>query len=313
MSFHVPGHKHGLVFPKETLTFFKSMLPIDLTELMGLDDLHAPRGILKDAETLAQQYFNTIQTYFIVGGSTVGNLAMILATCSPGEKIIVQRNSHKSIMNGLELAQAEPVSIAPSYDEEVSRYTHPSVKALEQAILNHPDAKAVILTYPDYFGRTYPLKQVIQRAHHHQMAVLIDEAHGVHFSLGNPFPPSSLELGADVVVHSAHKMAPAMTMASLLHINSKRVSEERLSHYLQMLQSSSPSYPLLASLDIARYFLANFSMNEIEETIKSVEQLEYMMMSLPYGEVLPKVGEDDPTKLTFHVHEGLSGYEVAEA
>src|SRR5699024_8450140 len=143
----------------------------------------------------------------------------------------------------------------------------------------------------------------------HEIIVLIDEAHGVHFSLGEPFPPSALELGADIVVQSAHKMAPAMTMASFLHVNSSRVSKNRLSHYLQMLQSSSPSYPLLASLDIARYFLANLTSEDIEKTLQSVNEIRSMLESLPYCEVLPII--DDPTKLTLHV-EGISGYEIAK-
>lgn len=310
ISFHVPGHKHGLIFPEGARSYFKSMLSIDLTELSGLDDLHAPQGVIKEAEMLAQHFFKTIHTYFLVGGSTIGNLAMILATCAPGEKVIVQRNSHKSIMNGLELARVNPIFIAPSYDSGKERYTHPSINTLQQAIKDYPDAKAVILTYPDYFGHTYPLEDMIQLAHQHQMVVLVDEAHGVHFSLGDPFPPSALELGADIVVQSAHKMAPAMTMASFLHLNSTRVDQKRLTHYLQILQSSSPSYPLMASLDIARYFLANISSTTIEETLDSVKRITYMMDVLPYCQVFPTTDRDDPTKITLHV-EG-SGYRMAK-
>lgn len=311
MSFHVPGHKNGHVFPKDARKYFSEILPIDLTELTNLDDLHAPHGVIKEAERLAKQYFNTMHTYFLIGGSTVGNLAMILATCLEGETVIVQRNSHKSIMNGLEMAKANPVFIAPSYDKYMYRYTHPRIETLKQAIKDHPETKVLILTYPDYFGHTYVLKEMIQLAHAHEIIVLIDEAHGVHFSLGEPFPPSALELGADIVVQSAHKMAPAMTMASFLHVNSSRVSKNRLSHYLQMLQSSSPSYPLLASLDIARYFLANLTSEDIEKTLQSVNEIRSMLESLPYCEVLPIIKGDDPTKLTLHV-EGISGYEIAK-
>src|SRR5699024_2983871 len=157
---------------------------------------------------------------------------MILAVCRSGEKVIVQQNSHKSIMNALELCKAQPVFLAPEYDQEVSRYTHPSITTLHQTLKAHPDAKAVVLTYPDYFGGTYPLKEMIDLSHSYHIPVLIDEAHGVHFSLGTPLPPSALELGADAVVQSAHKMAPAMTMASYLHINSELVSKQKVSHYL---------------------------------------------------------------------------------
>src|SRR5699024_6779739 len=199
VSFHVPGHKNGTIFPESAHAYFAKILQIDLTELTGLDDLHAPREMIKEAEQLTANYFQADHSFFLVGGSTAGNLAMILATTGPGEKIIIQRNCHKSIMNALELAKANPVFIAPKFNQKLQRYTHPDLVGLKKVIKNHSDAKAIVLTYPDYFGNTFALKEIIAYAHQHDMAVLVDEAHGVHFSLGEPFPPSSLKLGADVV------------------------------------------------------------------------------------------------------------------
>src|SRR5699024_7214586 len=219
----------------------QSLLPLDMTELPGLDDLHAPREIIQEAEELAAAFFKAEHTFFLVGGSTVGNLAMLLATCSPGDDVIVQRNCHKSIMNGLELTGAHPIFIAPEYDSEEGRYLAPSINTLREAVKKYPSAKAVVLTYPDYFGKTFPIKEMIDLAHAYHIPVLVDEAHGVHFSVPEQtIPPSSLALGADVVVQSAHKMAPAMTMASFLHIRSTLVQTDQVGHYLQMLQSSSP-------------------------------------------------------------------------
>src|SRR5699024_1259820 len=135
-------------------------------------------------------------------------------------------------------------------------------------------AKAVVLTYPDYFGKTFPIKEMIDLAHAYHIPVLVDEAHGVHFSVPEQtIPPSSLALGADVVVQSAHKMAPAMTMTSYLHIRSTSVQTDQVGHYLQMLQSSSPSYPLLASLDVARAFLQSLTGDDIRGILLSVEHL----------------------------------------
>ncbi|RDW15281.1 lysine decarboxylase [Oceanobacillus arenosus] len=311
ISFHVPGHKNGTVFPDFARASFDSMLAIDYTELSGLDDLHAPTEAIAEAETLAADFFQTDQTFFLVGGSTAGNLAMILATCTAGDKIIVQRNCHKSVMNGLELSGAKPVFIAPIYDEAARRYTSPSIATLEEALRQHSDAKAVVLTYPDYFGKTYDLKQMIDMAHQYQIPVLVDEAHGVHFSLGDPFPQSALTLGADVVVQSAHKMAPAMTMASFLQFQSSLVSKERIAHYLQIIQSSSPSYPLMASLDVARYFLATLSEEMMEATMQSVKLVREILNDSEYWDILPITKSDDPLKITFHVKHWQSAKEIA--
>lgn len=272
-SFHVPGHKSGSIFPKQAEDFFASLLSLDLTEIPGLDDLHAPSGVIAKAEDLAAEFFRAVHTFFLIGGSTAGNLAMILATCSAGDKVIVQRNAHKSVMNGLELSGARSIWTAPVFDSSADRYTGPDSVSLKQALDQHPNAKAVVLTYPDYFGCTYSLKEMIDLAHQRKIPVLVDEAHGVHFSLGEPFPPSAVDLGADVVVQSAHKMAPAMTMAAYLHMKPGLVSKQKIAYYLQMIQSSSPSYPLLASLDLARSFLAEMTSERLEEILLSVKKL----------------------------------------
>lgn len=301
ISFHVPGHKNGVIFPERAKEYFNHILKIDMTELTGLDDLHAPDGVIKEAEELAAGFFQADQTFFLVNGSTSGNLAMILATCNPGDKVIVQRNSHKSILHALELRGLHPIFISPSYDSKVYRYTSPSFSTLQDAINTYPDTKAVILTYPDYFGRTYEIEKMIDLAHAYRIPVLVDEAHGVHFSLGNPVPPSSLKLGADIVVQSAHKMAPAMTMSSYLHIKSDYIDKEKVAYYLQLLQSSSPSYPLLASLDIARYFLANLGEQEMIDIYQSVVEVRHILGMSHHWEILPLSEKDDFLKITLHV------------
>lgn len=308
ISFHVPGHKHGQVFPHEWKPVFQHIMKWDMTEITGMDDLHAPAGVIGEAETLARDFFRTKHTFFLVGGSTVGNLAMILAVCKPGEKVIVQRNCHKSIMHGLELAGARPIFLAPEWDPSAARFANPSYETVAAALQQHTDARALVLTYPDYFGSTYDIQPMIHQAHQLDIPVLVDEAHGVHFSLGSPFPPSAIELGADVVVHSAHKMAPAMTMASYLHVVSERVPTTELAYFLQMLQSSSPSYPLMASLDIARYYLANFEEDTRKKTIESVRHLQMILANLPFWDFVPSA---DPLKLTFHVKHSFSTKETA--
>lgn len=308
ISFHVPGHKHGEILPSAYKAYFQEMLKWDVTEITGMDDLHAPTEVIAEAENVARDFFQTQHTFFLVGGSTVGNLAMILAVCKRGDKVLIQRNCHKSVMNGVELAGANPIFLAPEWDDTVRRFTSPSYETVRTAIEQHPDAQALILTYPDYFGNTYHIKAMIDKAHQFDIPVLVDEAHGVHFALGDPFPISAIQLGADAVVHSAHKMAPAMTMASYLHVVTSRIDKSELAHYLQMLQSSSPSYLLMASLDMARYFLANFSENNRINTLKSTAYIKDLFASLPFLEFIPAA---DPLKLTFHVKHPFSTKSVA--
>lgn len=313
LSFHVPGHKNGTIFPDKAMDYYSAILSIDVTELTGLDDLHAPNEAIAEAEWLASEWFNSERTFFLVGGSTVGNLAMILATCGQNEKVIVQRNSHKSIFNGLELSGACPIFVAPTYDERVQRYTAPSTEHIIEVIENHPDAKVLILTYPDYFGHTYELKKMIEIAHEHEIAVLVDEAHGVHFSVDKEiFPTASLEMGADVVVQSAHKMAPAMTMAAFLHVNSSFVKKEKVAHYLQIVQSSSPSYPLMASLDLARDFLATRTKEDIVALKKSISKMREIFSESDLWDLIPiKTNVDDPLKIVLHVKQGYATKTIA--
>ncbi|SNZ18304.1 lysine decarboxylase [Terribacillus aidingensis] len=284
ISFHVPGHKHGALFQKEN--YFRRVACLDQTELSGLDDLHAPEGVIAKAQHLAASYFGAKHSRFLVGGSTVGNLAMILGAIQLNETVLVQRNCHKSILNGLELAGAKPVFLAPEYNEAKARYTHPTPHTVYKAIKMYPEAKAIILTYPDYYGTVFDLKSVIDAAHAANMPVLVDEAHGVHFGTAVSLPLSALQAGADVVVQSAHKMAPAFTMASYLHVNEESyVPVGTIDRYLRMLQSSSPSYLLLASLDTARKYLATCTEEDMNSLQAAVDNLRSLLAQSDCWEV----------------------------
>ena len=307
ISFHVPGHKHGILsgLPKE----IQSALHYDLTELTGLDDLHYPEEAIKDAQLLLAEAYGAKESFLLVNGSTVGNLAMVHAACREGETVIVQRNSHKSIFHALELVHVRPVYVSPQWDEESMTAAAVSLKAIEEAIEAYPEAKAVILTYPNYYGMaSRELADIISLCHDNEMAVLVDEAHGAHFQVGSPFPVSSLALGADVVVQSAHKTLPAMTMGSFLHISSSRVSVKKIRKYLQMFQSSSPSYLILASLDDARSYLQNYSQPDVRMFIEKRERFLSSLRMIPR---LAVVESDDPLKIMLRV-DHHSGYQLKE-
>jgi arginine/lysine/ornithine decarboxylase len=310
ISFHVPGHKYGELFPGKARGFYHSLLKLDATELTGLDDLHSPEGVILEAEQLLSNLYQSKSSFFLVNGSTSGNLAMILATLGEDDVVLVQRNSHKSIMNGIKLANARPIYIHPDYDQESMVASGISLDTIKAAIQSNPSAKALILTYPNYYGMVYNLKDIIEYAHGHGIPVLVDEAHGVHFVLGDPFPPSALALGADVVVQSAHKTLPAMTMGAYLHFNSRIVSLEKLSDYLQMLQSSSPSYPIMASLDVARSYLGTFTKEDTQALMSRINIFRTELGRINGLTVFPQ-SNHDPLKMIVRAN-GYSGYELQE-
>ncbi|MFC4403551.1 aminotransferase class I/II-fold pyridoxal phosphate-dependent enzyme [Gracilibacillus xinjiangensis] len=307
-SLHVPGHKNGQIFAQKGYEFFEKVMKLDLTEIPGLDDLHAPDGVIKEAQSIAADWFQTDATFFLVNGSTVGNLAMILATCDADDLVLVQRNCHKSVLNGLELAGARPVFLAPQFNHETTRYEHPSIEVIEKACKSNPDAKALILTYPDYFGKTFDLKKIIEIAHQYNIPVLIDEAHGCHFSVPYFKNKSAVDLGADIVIQSAHKMTPALTMGAYLHIpDNTRINKQKVTHYLQILQSSSPSYLIMISLDIARHYLANYTLEMYEQLSSYIREVRYIFRSNDWWQ-LETV--DDPLKIVIKTMPYVSSNQI---
>lgn len=268
VSFHVPGHKNGMNWD-ESLASFHSMLSFDQTEVSGLDYLHEPIGALKESQDLLGELYGSKKSYYLINGSTVGNLAMILGATNKGDQVFVDRSCHQSVIHALELAELCPIFLTPELTELDAMPLGITLARLEEAFDRYPSVKALIVTYPTYDGMIYPLKELIDYARKRQCLVLVDEAHGAHFTLGDPFPISALDLGADVVVQSAHKMLPSLTQTAYLHIGD-RTSEAlktKIEHYLHILQSSSPSYPLMLSLEYARYFLAFFNEKDVETTL----------------------------------------------
>jgi arginine/lysine/ornithine decarboxylase len=311
VSYHVPGHKNGVIYPPEAIPYFKQILQMDATELSGLDDLHSPEGAILEAEALLADLYQTKKSYFLVNGSTSGNLAMIMAACEEGKKVLIQRNCHKSILNGLSLAKADPVFLEPEFNLEWKVPSGTSLETVKESIKLYPEAKALILTYPNYYGMGYELQEIIKEAHLHHIPVLVDEAHGPHFILGDPFPLSALQLGADIVVQSAHKTLPAMTMGSFLHINSCLVNGNKVKEYLAMFQSSSPSYPIMASLDLARKYLAAYKQQDVTFLLSKIEHFKGELAKIPAIKVLEySNGYGDPLKITLQSRCGLSGFEL---
>ncbi|MEC1669519.1 aminotransferase class I/II-fold pyridoxal phosphate-dependent enzyme [Bacillus mojavensis] len=311
-SFHVPGHHNGDVFFDEAKTIYNPLLTIDLTELSGLDDLHHPSGVIKEAQDLVSQLYGAAESFFLVNGTTVGNLAMILSVCDHRDTILIQRNCHKSVFHAVDLAGAEPVYLAPDIDEFMHVPTHVPLDTIKEALKAYPDAKGLVLTNPTYYGHSADLTEIISEAHQYGIPVLVDEAHGAHFVLGEPFPASALQMGADIVVQSAHKTLPAMTMGSYLHLNSNRIERNRVADYLNRLQSSSPSYPIMASLDLARAYVQHMiEEHKLSDVLQHIQSIKQTFDSLAYVETVEPANQrlsTDPLKLTIRSKCGHSGF-----
>lgn len=302
-SFHVPGHKLGASFDKEANVYYQHLLPLDMTEISGLDDLHQPEGIIAEAQALAAEAYGAEETKFLVGGSTAGNIALILAVCKPGDKILVQRNCHKSVYHGIYLAKAEPIYIVPTVDPQTGVAIGVRREDVERALQTHPDAKAVFLTNPTYYGMGIDLAKMATTVHRFDIPLLIDEAHGAHYGFHEALPMSAMQCGADAAVQSTHKMGTSMTMSSMLHIQGQRIDRARLARALAMIQSSSPSYPLMASLDAARRHMVLEGRQELDRLLPLVLELRERLQSIPWVHV-PSLRDEarlyatlDPLKL----------------
>lgn len=323
-SFHVPGHKDGQAYQdiNAQIALIKAM-EIDATEITGTDDLHHPEGVILEAQQLAAKYFGAAETFFLVGGSTVGNLALILSVCTaPGDVLLVQRNIHKSVIHGLMLAGANAVFLSPQIDAASGLATIPSVETLREALSRYPGAKGLLVTHPNYYGMGTALQPLAQLCHDSSVPLLVDEAHGAHFGLHQQLPPSALAQGADGVVQSTHKMLTAMTMGAMLHVQGGLLDRSLIRQRLAMVQSSSPSYPIMASLDLSRWLLQASGEKRFAQALELASRLRRDIAAMErFG--LVEIGASggsaaysiqDPFKLVLYDAAGvLSGYALQEA
>jgi arginine/lysine/ornithine decarboxylase len=313
ISFHVPGHKNGEVFTMGAESVYENLLKIDVTELNGLDDLHDPQEVIKEAQNLLTKYYKTEKSYFLVNGTTVGNIVMLFSTVNAGEVVLIQRNCHKSILNALAIIGATPVFLSPEVDNTTVTATGLSYKQVKEAVKTYPKAKALVLTNPSYYGYAQDLTSIVEVVHSNDILVLVDEAHGAHFSLGDPFPKSAIYSKADIIVQSAHKTLPAMTMGSYLHINNKELIQ-KIEYYLQVFQSSSPSYPIMASLDLARDYIQSLTNEKKLTIILSHQAFKRKLQAIEGIKLVTKAVNGnykiDPLKVIIQSTNKISGYAI---
>lgn len=321
ISFHTPGHKHG----KGMLKVFKQFVGdkvfrLDLSVMSEVDSLHEPSSVIKEAQVLAAKAYGADYSFFLVNGTTGGNQAMILSACDPGDKIIIPRNAHKSVISAVILAGAEPVYIMPKIDEVSDLILNLTPEQVDEACRQHPDAKAVLVTNPTYFGLTTDLEAIAEIVHQYDKIFLVDEAHGAHLHFHPGLPKSAIDSGADMCVQSTHKHLAALSQGSMLHVKGVRVDILRLKTTLQMLQTTSPSYVILGSLDLSRYQMVHGGEQALDEVIQMCEDTRAKVNKIPgltclTREQVRKIPslDLDPTKLTVST-KGLpcSGYDMAK-
>lgn len=257
VGFHTPGHKQGKGMDTE---FFDLVTPLGLkTEVSlmeELDDLHDPTMCIKEAQDLAAELYGADSSYFIINGTTGAIHAMIMTAINPGEKIIIPRNAHRSVIGGVILSGAEPIFVLPEVDEDLGIAMAVSPDQIKQAIMENPDAKAVLIVYPTYYGVASDIEKIAAIVHESKMILLVDEAHGPHLKFSNQLPVQAMDAGADIVAQSTHKILGAMTQCSMLHTRHDYIDIQKLKTMVSLVQSTSPNYLLLASLDVARRQMA---------------------------------------------------------
>jgi arginine decarboxylase len=315
-AFHTPGHKRG----QGSFKAFQQLvgdrtLQADLPELPELDNLFAPQGAIAEAQTLAAQTFGAEQTWFLANGSTVGIIAAILATCHPGDKILLPRNVHQSAISGLILSGAMPIFLQPEYDANLDIAHSVTPETVEIALQTHPDAKAILIVYPTYYGVCGEIQAIADLAHATGIPLLVDEAHGAHFAFHPDLPISALSAGADLTVQSTHKTLSALTQASMLHVQGERIDRDRISRSLQLVQSTSPNYLLLASLDAARAQMAIEGKELMARTLELADQARSRIAEIPNLSVFQpsEPFQFDRTRLTVTVSQlGIDGFTADE-
>lgn len=266
----MPGNKGGIGFLRDEFgkRFAEKMGYLDITEVEPLDNLHCPEGIIKEAQELLAETYNVKKGYFLVNGSSSGNLSAIFSAFKEGDEVLIERNCHKSIYNGAILRKLKVIYIEPVIDNENGLFLPPDEINIYKAIKACDNTKGIILTYPNYFGVTYDIEDILKNMKLKGIKTIIDCAHGAHFGFESRLPKSIVSI-ADYVVLSAHKTLPALTQGAYLLVNN---DDNMVEFYLKCFMTTSPSYLIMASLDYARYYLNNYAQQDYGHLIDTAEK-----------------------------------------
>ncbi|WP_026883588.1 aminotransferase class I/II-fold pyridoxal phosphate-dependent enzyme [Clostridium akagii] len=316
--FCMPGHKSGKGFKTTEIgrELYNNFIEADITEVEGLDNLHHPDGIIKEAQEKLSDLYGSRKSYFLVNGSTSGNMAMIFSCFNEGEEVIVERNCHRSIFNGIIMRKLKPIYIKNKIDKKINTPLSIDEEYLLYLIKNNRNAKGIIITYPNYYGVCCNLKLIINEAHKQGLMVLIDSAHGAHFGISSGLPENAVRLGADYVVMSAHKTLPSLTQTAYLHIGNN-VDVEKIDFYVSAFLSTSPSYMLMCSMDYARYFLEDKGKEAYEQLIYICNLYKKKINNISDFHIISKedvmdVYDMDLTRYVLQTRVGINMYKLSE-
>ena len=317
VPFDVPGHKHGRGNPELTEFLGQQCVGIDVNSMKPLDNLCHPVSVIREAEILAAEAFGAAHAFLMVGGTTSSVQSMVLSCCKRGDKIILPRNVHRSVINALVLCGAIPVYVNPDVDHRLGISLGMSREQVQNAIEKHPDAVAVLVNNPTYYGICSDIRAIVDMAHRAGMLCLADEAHGTHFYFGENMPVSAMAAGADMAAVSMHKSGGSLTQSSLL-LTGPNMNPGHVRQIINLTQTTSGSYLLMSSLDISR---RNLALRGREGFRKVIEMADYAREEInavggyyAFGRELingNSIYDFDPTKLSVHTRDiGLAGIEV---
>lgn len=311
VSFHFPGHKN-----KNTLIEWRKLIPyIDTTETDGMDNLLEPRGIIKESQELAAKVFGAKATLYAVNGSTGSNYIAMATVTKPGDKVLVQRNCHKSIYNGMILNRLNPIYLYPNYNDEYHILTGLYPEDIERAIIENPDIKAVIITSPNYYGVCSDIEEIVRIVHKYNKFLIVDEAHGAHMVFSDKAPVSAIQAGADIVVHSTHKTLPSFTQTSMIHVGSDKVDLNKLRDRYTLFTTTSPSYIFTLSNEIAAAYMDREGREKLSQNIDILDRVIKKLNAIDRVFVFTgdkndlTIHDKDKTKLLFRI-DGIKGSKV---
>ena len=317
VPFDVPGHKHGRGNPELAEFLGEKCVSVDVNSMKPLDNLCHPVSVIHEAEMLAAEAFGAAHAFLMVGGTTSSVQSMVLSSCKRGDKIILPRNVHRSVINALVICGAIPVYVNPEVDHKLGISLGMKREQVAKAIKENPDAVAVFVNNPTYYGICSDISAIVKMAHDAGMLCLADEAHGTHLYFGEDMPISAMAAGADMAAVSMHKSGGSLTQSSLLLIG-KNINEGHVRQIINLTQTTSGSYLLMSSLDISR---RNLALRGKEVFKKVVQMADYAREEInaigdyyAFGRELvngDSIFDFDPTKLSVHTRNiGLAGIEV---
>lgn len=317
VPFDVPGHKRGYGNKPLRRLLGEKCLSMDFNSMKPIDNLCHPSGVIKEGEALAADAFGAAHAFFMVGGTTSAVQSMVFSTCKKGDKIILPRNVHRSVLNAIVLCGAVPVYIEAPVHEKLGIALGSPVQAVRSALQENPDAKAILVNNPTYYGICSDLQTITNEAHGFGIKVLVDEAHGAHFNFGKDLPLSAMEAGADMAAVSMHKSGGSLTQSSFL-LCGEKINADYVRQIINLTQTTSASYLLLSSLDISRRNLAtdgeSIFQNVVQLSGYAREEINRIGGYYAYGAELinaDSVFDFDSTKLSIHTAGiGLAGIEV---